>query len=221
MTVKEARKRIAVFMVTYPNYKPIDTELAATVWADATEEYSYEQVNMALKAYMKSSTSGFAPTPGQLIDKIHFITQPPDLNETEAWSLVSNAIRRSAYDSAEEYAKLPPLVQKAVGLPSQLRTWAIDEEYNEQVVSSNFMRAYRAEVAREKEVSKMPAKVRKLIQNAYQKSYKDQITEKRTEMILLSSERKESEIKALEAKLEGIPMPDRVKERLKEIRGAK
>ncbi len=220
MTVKEARKLIAVFMVTYPNYKPIDTELAATVWADATEEYSYEQVNMALKAYMKSSTSGFAPTPGQLIDKIHFITQPPDLNETEAWSLVSNAIRRSAYDSAEEYAKLPPLVQKAVGLPSQLRTWAIDEEYNEQVVSSNFMRAYRAEVAREKEVSKMPAKVRKLIQNAYQKSYKDQITEKRTEMILLSSERKESEIKALEAKLEGVPMPDRVKERLKEIRGA-
>ena len=220
MTVKEARKLIAVLMVTYPNYKPIDTELAATVWADATEEYSYEQVNMALKAYMKSSTSGFAPTPGQLIDKIHFITQPPDLNETEAWSLVSNAIRRSAYDSAEEYAKLPPLVQKAVGLPSQLRTWAIDEEYNEQVVSSNFMRAYRAEVAREKEVSKMPAKVRKLIQNAYQKSYKDQITEKRTEMILLSSERKESEIKALEAKLEGIPMPDRVKERLKEIRGA-
>lgn len=220
MTVKEARKLIAVFMVTYPNYKPIDTELAATVWADATEEYSYEQVNMALKAYMKSSTSGFAPTPGQLIDKIHFITQPPDLNETEAWSLVSNAIRRSAYDSAEEYAKLPPLVQKAVGLPSQLRTWAIDEEYNEQVVSSNFMRAYRAEVAREKEVSKMPAKVRKLIQNAYQKSYKDQITEKRTEMMLLSSERKESEIKALEAKLEGVPMPDRVKERLKEIRGA-
>lgn len=220
MTVKEARKLIAVFMVTYPNYKPIDTELAATVWADATEEYSYEQVNMALKAYMKSSTSGFAPTPGQLIDKIHFITQPPDLNETEAWSLVSNAIRRSAYDSAEEYAKLPPLVQKAVGLPSQLRTWAIDEEYNEQVVSSNFMRAYRAEVEREKEVSKMPAKVRKLIQNAYQKSYKDQITEKRTEMILLSSERKESEIKALEAKLEGVPMPDRVKERLKEIRGA-
>lgn len=220
MTVKEARKLIAVFMVIYPNYKPIDTELAATVWADATEEYSYEQVNMALKAYMKSSTSGFAPTPGQLIDKIHFITQPPDLNETEAWSLVSNAIRRSAYDSAEEYAKLPPLVQKAVGLPSQLRTWAIDEEYNEQVVSSNFMRAYRAEVAREKEVSKMPAKVRKLIQNAYQKSYKDQITEKRTEMILLSSERKESEIKALEAKLEGVPMPDRVKERLKEIRGA-
>lgn len=220
MTVKDARKLIAVFMVTYPNYKPIDIELAATVWADATEEYSYEQVNMALKAYMKSSTSGFAPTPGQLIDKIHFITQPPDLNETEAWSLVSNAIRRSAYDSAEEYAKLPPLVQKAVGLPSQLRTWAIDEEYNEQVVSSNFMRAYRAEVAREKEVSKMPAKVRKLIQNAYQKSYKDQITEKRTEMILLSSERKESEIKALEAKLEGVPMPDRVKERLKEIRGA-
>ena len=220
MTVKDSRKLIAVFMVTYPNYKPIDIELAATVWADATEEYSYEQVNMALKAYMKSSTSGFAPTPGQLIDKIHFITQPPDLNETEAWSLVSNAIRRSAYDSAEEYAKLPPLVQKAVGLPSQLRTWAIDEEYNEQVVSSNFMRAYRAEVAREKEVSKMPAKVRKLIQNAYQKSYKDQITEKRTEMILLSSERKESEIKALEAKLEGVPMPDRVKERLKEIRGA-
>lgn len=49
MTIKDARKLIAVFMVTYPNYKPIDTELAAATWADAMSEYTYEQVSVALK----------------------------------------------------------------------------------------------------------------------------------------------------------------------------
>lgn len=221
MTVKEARKLIAVFMVTYPNYKPIDTELAATVWADATEEYTYEQINMAFKVYMQTSTSGFAPTPGQLIEKIHEITQPQELNEMEAWALVSKAIRNSGYNSVEEFTKLPPIIQKSIGLSDQLRIWALDENYNEQVVSSNFMKCYRTELARQKELSKIPMEIRKLIRKAAQGSYSAQIENLRSKTIKSLSERKESEIKALEEKSEGVSMPDRIKERLEEMRGAK
>ena len=221
MTVKEARKLIAVFMVTYPNYKPIDTELAATVWADATEEYTYEQINMAFKVYMQTNKSGFAPAPGQLIEKIHEITQPQELNEMEAWALVSKAIRNSGYNSVEEFAKLPPIIQKSIGLSDQLRIWALDENYNEQVVSSNFMKCYRTELARQKELSKIPMEVRKLIQKAAQGSYSAQIEDLRNKTIKSLSERKESEIKALEEKSEGVSMPDRIKERLEEMRGAK
>lgn len=32
MRIEDSRKLIAVLMVTYPNYKPIDTELAAKTW---------------------------------------------------------------------------------------------------------------------------------------------------------------------------------------------
>lgn len=67
MTVKEARKIIAVIMVTYPNYKPVDVELAAKIWSDTTDEYDYESVDSALKYYIRSDTSGFAPSPGQII----------------------------------------------------------------------------------------------------------------------------------------------------------
>ena len=214
MTVKEARKLIAVFMVTYPNYKPIDTELAAATWADVMSEYTYEQVNMALGMYMKSSTSGFAPAPGQLVEYIQKATQPQELNEMEAWTLVSKAIRNSGYNSVEEFAKLPPLVQKAVGLPSQLRTWALDEDYSEGVVSSNFIKCYRAEVARANEYQKMPREVRQLIQDATQGSYLAQIEEKREEAIKSLHEREN----ALETKIEGIPMPDKYQKFLKEMR---
>ena len=163
-------------------------------------EYTYEQISIALKAYILSDTSGFAPSVDQLVGKIQAITKPEELNEMEAWSLVSKAIRNSGYNSVEEFAKLPPLVQKAVGLPDQLMTWALDENYNEQVVSSNFMRCYRTELARHEELSKMPAEVKALIDSVSKNSYSARIEEKREQSIKSLTERKESEIKALEVK---------------------
>lgn len=218
MTIKEARKFVAVLMVTYPNYNPIDEELAAETWAGVTEEYTYEQVDMALRSYMKSNTSGFAPVPGQVIDKIHTMTVSQELNEMEAWSLVSKAIRNSGYNSADEFVKLPPLVQKAVGLPSQLMTWALDENYNEQVVMSSFQRAYKSELKRKEELQKMPQNVRNFIEKANVGSYSAQIAEKRQQAIESANERKQAEIKALEMKHEGAPMPERYKERLEDMR---
>lgn len=190
MKMEDARKFVAVLMVIYPNYNPIDEELAAKTWASITEEYSYNQVDMALRSYMKSNTSGFAPVPGQIIDKIHAMTTPQELNEMEAWSLVSRAIRNSGYNSLDEFEKLPPLVQKAVGQHEQLRIWAIDEEYNESVVSSNFMRSYRMEVAREREISKMPKSIAAMIENANTGSYKAQIEAKRKQAYISTIERK-------------------------------
>jgi len=218
VTVKEARKFVAVLMVTYPNCNPIDEELAAETWAGVTEEYTYEQVDIALRSYMKTNTSGLAPVPSQIIEKIHTMTAPQELNEMEAWSFVSKAIRDSGYNSVDEFAKLPPLVQKAVGLPSQLRTWALDENYNEQVAMSSFQRAYKAELKHHEELQKMPQNIRQLIENANVGSYSAQIAEKRQQAIESASERKQCEIKALEMKHEGVPMPEKYKERLEDMR---
>lgn len=218
MTIKEARKFVAVLMVTYPNYNPIDEELAAETWSGVTEEYTYEQVNMALRSYMKSSASGFAPVPGQIIDKIHTMTQPQELNEMEAWSLVYKAICNSTYNSVSEFEKLPPLVQKAVGLPDSLREWAMTENFNHEVVMSNFQRAYKAELKRHEELQKMPQNIRNLIEKANVGSHSAQIAEKRQQAIESANERKQGEIKALETKHEGTPMPEKYKERLEDMR---
>ena len=200
MTREETVKIIRIMVDSYPNYKPNDISETVDVWNMMLSEYTYEKISIALKAYILSDTSGFAPSIGQLVGKIQAITKPEELNEMEAWSLVSKAIRNSGYNSVEEFAKLPPLVQKAVGLPDQLMTWALDENYNEQVVSSNFMRCYRTELARHEELSKMPAEVKALIDSVSKNSYSARIEEKREQSIKSLTERKESEIKALEVK---------------------
>ena len=221
MNITEVKKIIASMIVSYSNYKPTDVDYAATIWADMLSEYTYEQVDSALRSFIMSDKSGFAPSIGQLVEKIHTMTQPHELNEMEAWSLVSKAIRNSGYNSTDEFAKLPPLVQKAVGLPGQLRTWALDENYNEEVAMSSFQRAYKAELKRHEELQKMPQNVHKIIERANEGSYSAQIADKRQKAIESTSERKQGEIKALEMKHDGVPMPEKYKERLEDMRNEK
>ena len=201
---------------SYPNYKPNNISETVDVWQMMLSDYDYNLVAMALKAYILSDTIGFAPSIGQLVSKIQTITKPHELSEMEAWSLVSKAIRNSGYNSVEEFAKLPPIVQNAVGLPDQLRTWALDENYNEQVVSSNFMRCYRTELARHEELSKMPAEIKALIDNSFRNSYSAQIKDKREQTIKSLTDMKEKEIKSLDTKKEYVPMPEEIKKRMED-----
>ena len=75
--------------VAYPNYRIDDIEYTAKIWADFLGGYSYEQANMALRTYITADTSGFAPSIGQLINKLHEVQSPQELNEMEAWSLLA------------------------------------------------------------------------------------------------------------------------------------
>lgn len=218
MTREETVKIIRIMVDSYPNYKPNDISETVDVWQMMLEEYSYQDVSVALKAYILSDDSGFAPSIGRLVSKIHTMTQPQELNEMEAWSLVYKAICNSTYNSVSEFEKLPPLVQKAVGLPDSLREWAMTENLNLEVVMSNFQRAYKAELHRHEELQKMPQNVRQLIEKANVGSYSAQISEKRQKAIESVNDRKQGEIKALEMKHEGVPMPERYKERLEDMR---
>lgn len=221
MTREEIQDFLAMIQATYPNFNPPSKTAAVNAWTLALEEYEEKAVHMAFKLYMQTNTSGFAPVPGQIIDKIHTMTQPQELNEMEAWSLVSKAIRNSGYNSVDEFAKLPPLVQKAVGFPSQLRTWALDENYNEEVVSSNFIKCYRNELAQQRELQKMPQSVRNLIEKANVGSYSAQIDDKRQKAIESANDSKQGEIKALETHTDSVPFPERLLEKLEDIKNGK
>lgn len=214
MTREETVKIIRIMVDSYPNYKPNDISETVDVWQMMLSDYDYNLVAMALKAYILSDTSGFAPSVGQLVDKMKTITTPQELNEMEAWSLVCDALRNSGYNYAEEYAKLPPLVQKAVGLPTQLQTWALTENLNKDVVGSNFMRCYRIEVERKREISKMPQNVRQMLESISNGSYSSQIEQKRECSVKALEDMKESETKALEINRECVPMPADVKKRM-------
>ena len=169
MNINESKKIIAVMMMSYPNYNPIDIDATAQLFSQMMADYSYKQVDMALRSFIATDTSGFAPSIGQLIEKVRSISCGNELSEMEAWALVSDALRNSSYHAEEEFAKLPEIVQKAVGSPSLLRSWATtDERSIENVVQSNFMRTYRAELSRKREVQTMPKDVLKIMEQRQQ-----------------------------------------------------
>lgn len=214
MTLDETKKVIAVIISAYPNYHPADIKAVVSVWKELLEDHSYECVSTALRMYMSTDSNGFAPSPGQIIERVKLLTSERRLNEIEAWTLVRKAIQNSGYNSVEEYAKLPEEVQKAVGQPEQLRIWALDEHYNESVVSAAFMRSYRTELKRSEDISKLPQKLQENIRGKEGKQYAE-ITRKFQEAVeRLSAEKK------LEGKLEvsKSQMPERCVQKMAEMK---
>ena len=74
------------------------------------------------------------------------------------------------------------------------------------------MRCYRIELAREKELSMLPEDARQIAQNGSGDSYATQIGEERERVIKLSLDIKQGDTKALEAKHDGVPMPEKYKD---------
>ena len=211
MTEKEVRQLLAMTQAVYPNYNPPSREAAVNAWLMCLSEYDHNVVMAAFKAYMTTNTSGFAPAPGQLIEILQTLTQPSELNELEAWSIVRKALRNCGYNAEQEFAKLPTVVQKAVGTPQQLKIWACDSEFNENVVSSNFIKTYRTEVKRATELNKMPENVRKLIEMVNTNSASAQIASENKKTISLSLEDKKTEETGKMEVRNSVPMPEKYK----------
>lgn len=165
MTRNETKEVVMAIYNLFPNWKPSDLSFTVDTWNVFLAEYDKKEVQVALATYVKSNISGFAPSVGQLIQLLPSVIKKEEslLNEAEAWSLVRKAIRKSSYYAEEEYQKLPEVIKKAIGSPSNLRVLACNEDYNEEVESSNFKRSYRTVLAREKEIQRMPKQIQELI----------------------------------------------------------
>lgn len=165
MTREETKKILMIIQTSYSNWHPVDLKFAIDTWTVMLTEYSYSEVVEALKAFILSDTKGFAPSIGQLVDKIHQIRESSReqkyIGELEAWAMVYKAICNSNYNAETEFQKLPSAVQKAIGNPANLTEWAkMDVETVQSVEQSHFIRSYRAAVEREKETAKFPREIR-------------------------------------------------------------
>lgn len=129
-------------------------------WTYMLDGYADEDIALALKTYITTSSNKYEPSISELIAMVHKPKEAAKLNEMAAWDIVRRAIHRGNYYADEDYENFPRLIKDVVGSPSQIRMWARDENYNEAVISSNFMRAYRSVVARENEYERMPIEAR-------------------------------------------------------------
>lgn len=214
MLREETAKLLMMIQGAYPNYKPDNKTITINTWNLALSDIPFDLAQKAFLAYLRADTKGFAPTPGQLIAFVRELNTPQQLNELEAWSLVEKAIRNSIYNSQEEFSKLPPLVQKAVGSPNVLRLWAADGSYSEQVASSNFMRSYRNEAKKQEEYEKLPVDMQQMIDQTNRNSYSAQIREKNRDAIQIMTTTENAEI---EVKDEPTGISQQSDERLKKL----
>lgn len=165
MTRDDTLDILSVLKAAYPNfYRDMtrkDADHVISLWSEMFKDEPAELVGLAVKRHIATDTKGFPPNIGAIKDAIVKIMQPDEMTEFEAWDLVSKATRNSTYNSGEEFAKLPPVVQRIVGSPMQLQEWAaMDTETLQSVIGSNFQRSYRARAHHEREFLALPADVK-------------------------------------------------------------
>ena len=144
MTEDDIRNLLFTINSAYPNFKVADPEKMIKVWADLLDDQDPIVSGMALKHFIRTDKSGFAPSVGQLVQGAYEMQHDNDLTPSEAWDMVYKAICRANYYAEEEFEKFPEAVKRSVGSPAQLRAWGSDPDFNEGVASSNFRRTYAA-----------------------------------------------------------------------------
>ena len=173
MTDYEIGRLVYAVRGTYPKYYANmgaeDLKGLSMAWALVLGEYDFAIASRAVQLYLANDTKGFPPSPGQIVDAIHKITNPriAEMTATEAWALVRKAFRNGYYGAEEEFEKLPTACQRAIGSPSNLREIAqLDIDQVETVEQSHFIKAYNTQIIRERETAKMPSDIRALVEKA-------------------------------------------------------
>lgn len=165
MTRDEVKVILMAMLTIWPNYKPNMTGEWVDIWTEMIGDLDFRLAQTALKAYAQEDKSGFAPSVGQLRAKAVELTHDDDMTSGEAWAMVRNAISRSAYYSAEEFGKLPELVQKAVGSPLVLKTWAAMEETELDVARAQLEKKFTAEKARKTQRLQMSPDILRILES--------------------------------------------------------
>ena len=166
MTAKEFGFLAEAIKTYFPRDNVLPTENAMRLWYEELKDIPYQLAHLALRKYVY--TNKFAPTIADIREQVAELNNQneEELNETAAWYMVWKAICNSGYHADEEFAKLPPVIQRAVHSPAQLREWALLENIDGKtitVLQSDFQRAFRAEKQREREQNKLSPDVLKLM----------------------------------------------------------
>ena len=167
MTRQETGIIMDILTTAYPAFyngrNAPDMRMTVNLWAEMFAEDDVKIVAAAVKALIATDDKGFPPHIGAVKGRIRQISNPDEMTEQEAWTLISNALRNSSYNAEEEFSKLPPIIQDVVHAPQQLREWArMDEATVQSVVASNLQRSFRAKAQSRRDFEALPKDVQAL-----------------------------------------------------------
>lgn len=166
MTKAETVKMFALITSIFANagrFAEPDAQMR-DMWQMLLEDIPFEKAQQAVMAH--SVNSEFPPSIAEI--RRYALAGAVAQRDTtdEAWALVLKALKNSAYNSLEEYAKLPDKIKRCVGSAQVLKTWAVSEDFNQDVAKSNFARTYRELDERDRQFAMMPPSVRAALDEA-------------------------------------------------------
>ena len=95
---------------------------ALVIWLSFFKDNTIEEFKQAINEHVK--TSKYFPTIAEIKSKIYELNHPKEMDNTELWESLLQAVRNSSYHAEEEFKKLPPLVKEFIQSPYQLQTLA-------------------------------------------------------------------------------------------------
>ena len=165
---------LGIFAILEANYEPqfakrtaLNKKAMVNLWEEHFIDKDYNLVKAAVNAYISTDITGFVPNVGQINEQIRKLTAKEEMTEQEAVALILKAARNGYYGADTEFEKLPPVLQRLVGHPSQLRIWAVmDESELQTVVASNLMRSYKAIAQKEELQQTLPSSIKAMLEQA-------------------------------------------------------
>lgn len=170
MTREETSSVLSVLKATYPNYyKDLNvTEMTEMVdiWSELFVDDDVNLVKVSLKELLK--TCKFPPTIADIKQKMYDLTTQETL-PTDLWDSLKRAISNSAYNSVEEFEKLPEECKMFIKTPQQLKELSQnDSEVNNTVVKGQFLKQIEIIKARIKDEKQMLPEARQIRNMALQ-----------------------------------------------------
>ena len=161
MTREECKQLIMVLEASYPNFKTNNPQEVLNAWFIFLQEFDYQTILGALKVYIHTSESAFAPSVSQLIAMTRKPKELSGPDEVTVWREIRQAIGRGIYYHEEDYKKLSPIAQRLVGDPQQLREWAcLPSEAIDNDIHKDIVFRFKALTERDREISALPAEIR-------------------------------------------------------------
>ena len=164
MEREDVIKILNILKTAYPSsYKDmtkVEAENTINLWLDM---FQHENVQLVLAATKNLiNTFKWTPTIADIKEEMYKITNREEETPVDVWNKIRKAIRNSAYNSYDEFQKLPDKAKRFVGSPNQLKEWAISENFIESVVKGQFLKQYEILEKRQKEEKMMLPEVKVL-----------------------------------------------------------
>lgn len=157
-------KMLGILKIAYPNaYKDItkdDANAMIALYQKQFVDYDTSLVMVAVEEIIGSNV--FPPSIADIKQKVYSLTTKAEL-PTDLWASLKKAISNSAYNSVEEFEKLPDECKLFIKNPRQLKELSQnDAEINNTVVKGQFFKQIEIIQKRIKEEKQMLSETRRI-----------------------------------------------------------